>query len=335
MIAPHMHKRFLWDLLALHGTVSRKLAIVKEFTRGILWPRRRAPLARRHPHAHREDRLAHHMLPADRQQVIAELVRERGSVRGSELVELLGVTDETIRRDLTRLASLGVVRRAHGGAIAAPPGDETTTAVRLREHEGEKVAIGERAARLVSPGTTIILDSGTTTLCLARALRRVHPLVVVTTAVTNAIELVGNPDTTVVMTGGVIRPLTFGASGALAAATLHELHVDQAFIAMHSISVKGGLTYPSFEEVDAKRAMIEAASEVILLADHSKFGREALVRVAPITAVHRIVTTPGIDPAEAAAIRDLGIDLIIADPAATLADGEPASPIPALAVVEG
>jgi DeoR/GlpR family transcriptional regulator of sugar metabolism len=275
------------------------------------------------------------MLPADRLQVIADLVRERGSVRGSELVELLGVTDETIRRDLARLASLGVVRRAYGGAIAAPARDETTTAIRLREHAAEKIAIGERAAMLVAPGTTIILDSGTTTLCLARALRRVHGLVVVTTAVTNAVELVGNPDTTVVMTGGVIRPITFGASGALAAATLHELHVDQAFLAMHSVSAKGGLTYPSFEEVDAKRAMIEAASEVILLADHSKFGREALVRVAPITAVHRIVTTPGIDPAEAAAIRELGIDLIIADTVATLGDAVAPPAEPAVAAAEG
>jgi DeoR/GlpR family transcriptional regulator of sugar metabolism len=253
------------------------------------------------------------MLPDDRRQAIADIVRERGSVRGSELVDLLGVTDETIRRDLSRLEEQGLVRRAHGGAIALTK-DETNTAVRLREHAEEKVAIGERAAELVRPGSTIILDSGTTTLCLARALHRVSDLTVVTTAVTNALELVGNPGTTVVMTGGVIRPITYGASGALAAATLHELHVDQAFIDMHSVSIQRGLMYPAFEEVDAKRAMIEAASEVILLADHSKFGREALVRVAPLTAVHRIVTSSGIDPEIAAAIRDRGIDLIIVEP---------------------
>jgi DeoR/GlpR family transcriptional regulator of sugar metabolism len=258
--------------------------------------------------------LRQHLLPADRLEYIADLVRQQGSVRARELVELLGVTDETIRRDLSRLAQLGVVRRAHGGAVATRPHDETTTAVRLREFAQEKIAIGQRAAQLVSPGTTIILDSGTTTLCLARALRRTRDLVVVTTAVTNALELVGNPGTTVVMTGGVIRPITFGASGQLAAATLKELRVDQAFIAMHSVSVRGGLTYPSFEEVDAKRAMIEAASEVILVADHSKFGREALVRVAPLTAVQRIVTSPGVDPSELAAIAEMGIEVIIAEP---------------------
>jgi DeoR/GlpR family transcriptional regulator of sugar metabolism len=265
------------------------------------------------------------MLAADRLQVIADLVRERGSVRGRDLVQALGVTDETIRRDLARLAEQGLVRRAHGGAVALRPSDETDTAFRLREHADEKVAIGRRAAELVSDATSIILDSGTTTLCLARALHGKQDLVVVTTAVTNAIELVGNPRTTVIMTGGVIRPSTFGASGQLAAATLRGLHVDQTFLAIHSVSVEGGLTYPLFEEVDAKRAMIEAASEVILLADHSKFGRQALVRVAPITAVHRIITTPGMDPTEAAAIRDLGIELIIAELDDGTADLEPST----------
>ena len=253
------------------------------------------------------------LLPADRLQLIADLIRERGSVRGRDLVDVLGVTDETIRRDLDRLAGKGLVRRAHGGAVAVRPGDETDTSFRLREHEREKVAIGRTAAELVADGSSIILDSGTTTLCLARSLRPKSDLTVVTTAVTNALELVGNPGTTVIMTGGVIRPTTFGASGQLAAATLRGLHVDQTFLAIHSVSAAGGLTYPLFEEVDAKRAMIDAASEVILLADHSKFGRQALVRVAPMTAVQRIVTTPGVDPDELAAIRDLGIEVIVVE----------------------
>jgi DeoR/GlpR family transcriptional regulator of sugar metabolism len=262
------------------------------------------------------------LLPADRLQVIADFIRERGSVRSRDLVRALGVTDETIRRDLARLAEQGLVRRAHGGALAVRPSDETDTAFRLREHAVEKAAIGRRAAELVADGSSIILDSGTTTLGLARALRGKENLTVVTTAVTNALELVGNPTMSVIMTGGMIRPTTFGASGQLAAATLRGLHVDQTFLAIHSVSVAGGLTYPLFEEVDAKRAMIEAAAEVILLADHSKFGRQALVRVAPITAVQRIITTPGIEPAEAAAIRDLGIDLIIVEPDDDVADLE-------------
>jgi DeoR family fructose operon transcriptional repressor len=251
-------------------------------------------------------------IPADRQRVIASIVRQSGSVRGSELVDILGVTDETIRRDLLQLALSGAVRRSRGGAVAISPLDESNTDLRLREHAAEKIAIGTRAADLVEDGSRIILDSGTTTLCLARALRQKRNLTVVTTAVTHAVELMGIAGATVVMTGGVIRPATYGASGQLAVATIREVHVEQVFLAIHSVSVKGGLTYPSFEEVEVKRAMIGAARRVILLADHSKFGREAFVKVAPMLAVHTIVTTPGIDPAEADAIRELGIELIVA-----------------------
>jgi DeoR family fructose operon transcriptional repressor len=255
---------------------------------------------------------ARQLLPADRLEVIKSLVQERGSVRASELVDLFGVTDETIRRDLSRLAKAGGLRRAHGGAVAVRPQDETTTEVRLYEYAAEKIAIGNRAALLVEDGSTIILDSGTTTLCLARALRLKRDLVVVTTAVTNAFELLGVPGMTVVITGGVIRPVTYGATGRLAVATLREVHVDQVFLATHSVSAKGGLTYPSFDEVDVKRAMIEAGARVVLLADHSKFGRESLAKVAPVTAVNTIITSPGVDPAEAEAIRDLGVELIVA-----------------------
>jgi DeoR family fructose operon transcriptional repressor len=252
------------------------------------------------------------LLPADRLEVIKSLVEERGSVRASELVDLFGVTDETIRRDLSRLAKAGGLRRAPGGAVAMRPQDERTTEVRLYEYAAEKIAIGNRAAQLVEDGSTIILDSGTTTLCLARALRLKRELVVVTTAVTNAFELLGVPGMTVVITGGVIRPVTYGATGRLAVATLREVHVDQVFLATHSISAKGGLTYPSFDEVDVKRAMIEAGAKVVLLADHSKFGRESLVKVAPVTAVNTIITTPGVDPAEVDAIREMGVELIFA-----------------------
>jgi DeoR/GlpR family transcriptional regulator of sugar metabolism len=264
------------------------------------------------------------LLPGDRLEVIESLLEQHGRVRASELAELFGVTDETIRRDLTRLAKTGRIRREHGGAATGRAQDERTTSVRLRENAAEKIAIGNRAALLVEEESTIALDSGTTTLCLARALRSRVGLLVVTTAVTNAFELVDAPGVTVVMAGGVVRPATYGATGRFTVAMLHDVHVNQAFLGIHSVSAKAGLTYPRFEEADVKRAMIEAASRVVLLADHSKFGRESLVKVAPLTAVHTIVTTPGIDPAEAEAIRDMGVELIIAPIASSdlAADGE-------------
>ena len=248
----------------------------------------------------------------ERRDRIADLIRDRGSVRASELTNLFGVTDETIRRDLSRLADLGVLQRARGGAVATPTRAESTFERRLHEHEAEKIAIAHAAAELVQDGSTIIIDSGTTTVQFAKALSAKRDLVVITNAVTNAIELISSPNVTVVLTGGLVRPATLGAVGDLAVATLRELHVDQAFVAMSSVTLEGGLTYPSFEEVAVKRAMIAAASDVILLADHSKFGHDSLVRVAPLDAVSVIVTSASCDPSLVASIRELGIDVILA-----------------------
>lgn len=248
----------------------------------------------------------------DRRRRIAELVREHGSVRASELIDVFGVTDETIRRDLKHLAEVGIVLRAHGGAVAAAA-RETNFSRRLQENEAAKIAIAHAAADLVKDGSTIIIDSGTTAVHFTRALKGKHELVVITNAVTNAIELMESADVTVILTGGQLRPATFGAVGDLAVATLRELHVDQTFLAINSFSIDGGLTYPSFEEVAVKRAMIAAGAEVVLLADASKFGRNSLVRVAPLDVLTRIVTTSGIDAEGTTALRELGIELIVAD----------------------
>jgi len=252
------------------------------------------------------------LVAPERRRRIAELVRDRGSVRASDLMDLFSVTDETIRRDLAQLADLGVLLRAHGGAVAAPTRAESSFSLRLREHQAEKAAIARAAADLVSDGSTIIVDSGSTAVHFVRALKSKRDLIVVTNAVTNAIELMDSPAITVVLTGGIVRPTTFGAVGELAVATLRELRVDQTFLAINGVSIEGGLTYPNFDEVAVKLAMIAAASEVILLADHSKFGHDSLVRVAPIDVLTQIVTSPGGDPEMLAALRERGIDVIVA-----------------------
>lgn len=181
--------------------------------------------------------------------------------------------------------------------------------------------IARAAAAYVTDGSTIIVDSGSTTVHLAHELRDRRDLVVVTNAVTNAVELMGNPNVTVVQVGGVIRPSSFGSVGEMAVANLNELRVDQVYLAMSGVSIEGGLTDSTFEEAAVKRAMIAAASEVILLVDSSKFGHDFMVRVAPIEAVTRIITDPGIDTRMRAHLRDIGVELVIA-PAAGATDVE-------------
>lgn len=253
-------------------------------------------------------------LALERQRQIATLIDEQGSIRASALTDMFGVTGETIRRDLAHLEEAGILRRLHGGAVAGHTRSESNFDRRLREHQAQKVAIARVAAALVSDGSTIIIDSGSTTFHFARALRGKRDLVVITNAVTNAVELMHSPDVTVVLTGGVIRSATFGAVGDIAVANLATLRVDQTFLAISGVSIEGGLTYPNFEEASVKRAMIAASAEVILLADASKFGRDSLVRVAALDALSMVVTTPGVDPRLQAHLRDLGIKIIEASP---------------------
>ena len=261
------------------------------------------------------------VIAEDRRRAIAELAQERGAIRVSELTEMFDVAETTIRRDLSDLAGHGALKRSHGGAVAQTRGErgpgvrhESVFSTRLFERDAEKRAIGVRAAEFVKDGSTIVIDSGTTATYLARALAGKRDLVVVTNSIATAIELMDNPEIKLVITGGVVQRATGGATGDLAVVTLGELRVDHAFIATHSVSLDGGLTEPSFDEVAVKRAMIRAASEVVLIADHSKFGRDSLVRAAPLTAIDHICTSTGIDPGTVAAIREMGAGISVVDP---------------------
>lgn len=248
------------------------------------------------------------LIAAERRQRITELIATRGSARVSDLTELFGVAEETIRRDFSRLEHMGVLHREHGGAVGA----ERPYATRASLNEREKAAIGRVAATFVAENTSVILDSGTTLCHLARHLTSVKGLSVITNALTNASILVDVEDLDLVMVGGVIRGMSQGAVGDLAVATLRDVRVDQTFLAAQNFSISGGVTYPKFEEVSVKRAMIESAREVTLLADHTKYGRDSLVRVAALSSLDRIITSEGIPESVVQDIRDLGVEVVIA-----------------------
>ena len=155
-----------------------------------------------------------------------------------------------------------------------------------------------------------------------RHLKTKRDLVVITNGVNHVTELLANPTTTLVMTGGVIRRTTLGAVGDLAVATLETLRADHAFIATQGFSVDEGLTYPSFEEVAVKRAMIAAGAEVTLLADAAKCGRTSMVRIAPLSALNRIITNPPIPAEERRKLEELKIELVLVEGSRARLDGE-------------
>jgi DeoR family transcriptional regulator, fructose operon transcriptional repressor len=269
-------------------------------------------------------------LAEDRQRQIVTLLQENGALRIGELTEIFDVSDETVRRDLTALEEQGLLTRTRGGALAESVHLETSFQRRMRENGAAKLQIAQVAASYVEDGSTIIIDSGSTMAHLVRQLRSKRDLVVITNGITHVEDLLSNPTLTVVVTGGLIRRATMGAAGPLAVESLSSLHADHTFIASSGFSASAGMTYPSFDEVAVKRAMISAGADVTLLADGTKSGRASMVRVAPLTELNRIITSQPISASEQSKIRDLGVELIIAGasdgPERNLAEPDEAQP---------
>jgi DeoR family transcriptional regulator, fructose operon transcriptional repressor len=253
------------------------------------------------------------LLPVQRRRQIADLAEESGALRVAELASRFGVTDETIRRDLSALEEAGILTRQHGGALSTGMGFETPYGRRGREQNAAKEAIARAALSFINDGSTIILDSGTTIRALVALLRTKRDLLVITNGVSHVPELLANPSTTVVLTGGSVRRASLGAVGDLAVATLQTLQADHAFLATQGFSAGTGVTYPSFEEVAVKRAMIAAGVEATLLADGSKCGRTSMVRVAPLDQFNRLITSAPIPGEELDKIRQLGLEVIVAE----------------------
>ncbi len=246
-----------------------------------------------------------------RLQQIEHIIKERHHVRVTELSAYFGVSEPTIRRDLHKLESMGRVRRAHGGAVARENlASEPPIVQRIAEHAEEKRCIGQAAAQLIQDGETIFLGSGTTTLEVARCLEGKKHLTVITNALNIANQLADNIDITLIITGGVLRHSEYSMIGHIVEQSLKDLRADKAIISMRAISIEEGLTNDNLLETITDRVIIRVAREVILVADHTKFGRVTAGVVAPITAVHKIVTDKQTPQETLKQLRNLGIAVI-------------------------
>jgi len=247
----------------------------------------------------------------ERLQQIEYMIKERQHVRVAELSIHFGVSEPTIRRDLHKLATMGRVKRAHGGAIAAEQVlPEPPIVQRFLEHAEEKQHIGQAAAQLVHDGETIFLGSGTTTLEVARSLEGKKNLTIITNAVNIINQLADNTEITLIITGGVLRHSEYSMIGHIVEQTLKDLRADKAIVSMRGVSIEEGLTNENLLETITDRVIIQCARELILVADHSKFGRVTTGVVAPITAVHTIVTDKQTSEETIKQLRDLAIVVI-------------------------
>ncbi|HNM97797.1 MAG TPA: DeoR/GlpR family DNA-binding transcription regulator [Marmoricola sp.] len=253
------------------------------------------------------------MYAEERQRAIAELVLRRGRMAVTELSEDFEVTTETIRRDLSALERSGVLRRVHGGAVPAGGMIETVLSERDVEHAEEKDRIAKLAVEQLGPrDSTLLLDAGSSTARLAGLLPRDRTLTVFTHAVPIAFRLGSYTNVELHMLPGRIRPATQAAVGTDTVTALAHLRVDVAFVGTNGLSLRHGLSTPDVEEAAAKRALIDAAQRVILLADHTKIGREFTVRFAPLDRIDLLITDSQTPRRVVKELQNSGLEVAIA-----------------------
>lgn len=259
------------------------------------------------------------MLASQRRAAILAVVEEHGAARVSELVEQLGVSDMTVRRDIERLDGEGLLERVHGGAVASArrAADEPGFTAKSTLMTGEKQAIAQEAARLVLPGATIGISAGTTTYELARAVRGIPQLTVVTNSVPVAQLLHESQPMSaghvVVLTGGVRTP-SDALVGPVAVTALGGLHVDRLFLGAHGIDREAGLTTPNLVEAETNRALVRSARAVCVLADHTKIGIVGLSTFMDLADVDTLVTDAGIPDRARRVLEETVEQLVLADP---------------------
>jgi DeoR family transcriptional regulator of aga operon len=256
------------------------------------------------------------LIPAQRYARLLEVLRVRRAASIRELVDLLGGSASTVRRDLDYLAKRGALTRAFGGAALNASASSTFEPdAEIAEHleRAEKELIGRYAAGFVESGESVILDSSSTVLEAARAFaeRRV-PATVVTNDLGIARMFGLNADVHVIVLGGVIRPHSATLLGEPAERLLGELHADLALLGTHAIT-GDVLTETSLDVARVKRAMIRAARRTFVLADHTKFREAAFTTICRAADVTGIVTSHKADGAALAPLRDAGVDVRIAD----------------------
>lgn len=250
------------------------------------------------------------MLAAERQSHILEEVQRRGAVRVSELAGQFRVSDMTIRRDLDVLVARGALDKVHGGATSRrdPSTEEPGFDVKSARQQGEKEAIAQRAAELVTPGSAIGLSAGTTTWALARQIRTVSQLTVVTNSIRVA-DVLQTGDVNVVLTGGVRTP-SDALVGPLAVSALKQLHLDIVFLGVHGIESRAGFTTPNLLEAETNRALVAAGRQLVVVADSTKWATVGISTMATLDEADILITDRGL-PAEALDVLSEHVEEII------------------------
>jgi DeoR/GlpR family transcriptional regulator of sugar metabolism len=254
------------------------------------------------------------MLIAERRRRILEQVRLRGYASFRDLAEVVGISESTVRRDLRVMVDEGLLGATRGGAThvdhAVP--DQPRGIPAADPMAAERVAIATRAAQLVEPASAILLGPGRTTMQLARRLPDAEPLTVITNSVPVTNALLDAEHIDLVMVGGTLGRSIAAFVGPMTEQCLKGLRGAQVFISGEGVTIDRGLTTPNVFAAATDMALVAAARQVIVLADHTKLGRDTMCQTVPTQRIDVLITDSGADPAVVQALADTGVDVLVA-----------------------
>ncbi len=248
-----------------------------------------------------------------RRVLILEELEKKGQVDVVSLSRSLNVSEVTIRNDLKRLEQKNALIRARGGAIKIDRvGMDFTISDKNKQNYDEKKKIGKAAAALIQAGDTIILDSGTTTMEIARCLGDIGELTVITNAMNIANQLAEHPKVNVIIPGGSLRKNSLSLVGTMAEESFKNYFCDKLFLAVDGFSMTHGLSTPNAEEAHLNRVMMSISKQVIVVADSTKFHKRSFAFIANINEIDILVTDAGILEEDHKKLETSGIKVIIA-----------------------
>lgn len=254
------------------------------------------------------------LLAEERRREIVRLLRKSGSVSVEDLVKRFRVSAVTLRSDLGQLAGRGLLIRSYGGAmVPLSPNDDVPLNVKRSLQHAEKIRIARAAAQLIKPRQTVILDSGTTSGEVAKAIKAasIAPVTVITHALNIAQEFAGSSNISVIVIGGLMRHVSGSFVGPQAERSIRELHADHFFLGVDGLDLESGLSTPDLLEAQLNTLMMQRSQETTVIADACKFGRRSLSVIGPINGVRRIITDDRIQPELLEKIRQTGVEVLV------------------------
>lgn len=260
--------------------------------------------------AHVKDR---QMTKEERHALIMDRLAKQGSIMVSDLVRAMNVSSVTIRKDLTELEKQDKLYRSHGKAILMNPYIHNRSVIEKEQLAvDEKRAIGLAAAQLITRDDSIIIASGSTVHAMARNIKPIHRLTVVSASLPVSEILAQNESIDVMQLGGMLRHSSLSVVGQYSETILRDCSVSKLYMGVDGIDFEFGFTTTDMREAELNQKMMAAAQKTIILADSSKFGKRGFAKIGNMEDIDIIITDAGISPQDARAIEEIGIDLIIA-----------------------